>query len=75
MGLLILYCIGLVCIFLPNNAIKVIQAISDHLLKKAEERMNSEVDEDQTIIRPVFSIVIGVFIVEITYFFQAQSNV
>jgi CHASE3 domain sensor protein len=75
LGLLISYCIGLVCIFLPKNAIKVIQAISDDLLKKAEKRMNTEVDEDQTIIRPVFSIVIGVCIVAITYLAQTQSNV
>jgi hypothetical protein len=75
LGILITYCIGIVCIVFPKRAIKVIQAIADHLLKIASKRNSGAVSAEDMVIGPKFSVVIGVSILGITAFAQAMKSV
>lgn|GEM_PF-1982719 len=74
MGILIAYCLGIICIVFPKRAVKVIQAIFDHFLKMASKRISGTVSEEDMVIGPKFSVVIGVSILGITAFLQAMKS-
>jgi hypothetical protein len=72
--MIITYCIGIACIVFPKRAIKVIQAIFDHLLVIARRKIHGSVSEEDMVIGPKFSILIGVAILGITAFAQVMKS-
>jgi len=72
---LILFTIGVVCIVFPSQCTKVIQKVLSHVADVQSNYMKtSAVPEEDRVIRPVFSIVIGFVILALALLAYSQSK-
>lgn len=74
MGALILFSIGVVCIVYPSQSTNVIQKVLSYITDRQSIRMGTPVPEEDRVIRPVFSIIIGFVILALALFAYLQSS-
>ena len=74
MAALILFCIGLACIVFSKQATKVLQALIDHLVKRQSRRRRTPVADEDKVISPMLTVIIGIVIIGLAAFAHLQAK-